>query len=341
MRAGGSGGARPGEPSSAASTPPLTRASREEAAAEYQSAFEHRLKYLVSVDQPLVLITQTGRSGGTLLVRLFDGHSQCHVVPYELQQIFRGMAKDLGNPEAAWQSLAADKQFKRSRPFLLRPGLQRAIFEACVAKVDDPGPRNVMNCFFTSYFNGWLDNANLRTAPKKWVVGFEPRGTTKLGAHTRLYPDGRVISLIRDPWGWYASRRRNRPKWQDRELAVETWCAHVSAALTSQAEDPDRVRLVLFSDLLAQIEPTMRALADWLEIDFEPSLVVPSFNGMAVQARTNFGDVGTEISTVPLRRGDELSPEDTAYIEQRAGETYERALASAVRIEPAPAHGRG
>ena len=229
------------------------------------------------------------------MVRLFDGHSQCHVVPYELQQIFRGMATDL-SPDEASLSLASDKQFNRSRPFLLRPGLQRAIFDACVAEHDAPGPREVMNCYFTSFFNGWLDNANLRSTPKKWVVGFEPGGTTKLDAHSRVYPDGRVISLVRDPWGWYASRRRNRPKWQNREVAIEAWRAHTSAALRMQAEDPDRVRLILFSDLLGRIEPTMKALAAWLDIDFADGLLAPSFNGMASTGRSSYSDVGTEIS---------------------------------------------
>jgi hypothetical protein len=327
--------------SGAAAELSLARASDSRAAEEYRTALAHRLKYLVPVDQPLVLIAQIGRSGGTLLVRLFDGHRQCHVVPYELQQIFRGMATELRDPEAAWRSLAADKQFKRSRPFLLGPGLQRAIFDACLAELDDPGPRDVMNCYFTSYFNGWLDNTNLRATPKKWVVGFEPGGTTKLGAHTRVYPDGRVISLVRDPLGWFASRQRNRPKWQNREVAIEAWCAHVTAALSLQAEDPNRVRLVLFSDLLGRIEPTMKALADWLEIDFEPSLLGASFNGMAVPARSSFRDVGTEISAAPLHRGGELSPEDSSYIDQRARDLYEQAVAIATEVELAPARRLG
>jgi hypothetical protein len=308
-----------------------------QAAAEYRSALAHRLEYLVPVDRPLVLITQIGRSGGTLLVRLFDGHSECHVVPYELQQIFRGMGSDL-EPEAAWGKLSAEKQYNRSRPFLLRPGFQRAIFDSCLAELGDPRPRDVMNAYFTSYFNGWLDNANLRTTPKKWVVGFEPGGTTKLDAHSQVYPDGRVISLVRDPWGWYVSRRQNRPKWQDREVAVGAWRRHVSAALEAQAHDAQRVRIVLFSDLIGRVEPTMRALAVWLDLDFEQSLLAPSFNGMPSAARSSRRDLGAEISTAPLDRGSELDPEDAAYIDEHARGLYELAVSSATTVEPQPAH---
>jgi Sulfotransferase family len=323
-------------PSSALAVP-LDSASEAEAAAEYRSILEHRLKYLVAVDQPLVLIAQVGRSGGTLLVRLFDGHAQCHVVPYELQQTFRGMSLDL-RPAAAWQSLVADKLFARRRPFVLRPGLQRAIFEASVEQLDDPGPREVLNCFFTSYFNAWLDNANLRSTPKRWVVGFEPRGATKLDAYRRHYPDGRVISLIRDPWSWYASRGQKKVKWGDVEVALDTWRAQVSAALELHAESPRSVALVLFSDLLGRTEATMRALAGWLGLDFEKSLVTPSFNGLPVAARSSFGDVGKEISLAPLERRDMLSPKQSSYLERHARDLFERAVAGALVVEPDPRH---
>ena len=35
--------------------------------------------------------------------------------------------------------------------------------------------RDVLDCYFTSYFNAWLDNHNLYTGPKKVVTGFVPR----------------------------------------------------------------------------------------------------------------------------------------------------------------------
>jgi hypothetical protein len=324
---------RPNNLARVASTPSLANGSDTETAAEYRSVLAERMKYLVPVHQPLVLITQIGRSGGTLLLRLFDSHRECHVVPYELQRIFRGMEATLLDHEEAWRNLASDKQFERGRPFVLRPGLQRAIFEACLGELDDPGPRDVMNCYFTSFFNGWLDNGNLRAKPKRWVVGFEPGETTNLGGCTRVYPDGRIISLVRDPWSWYASRRKKQRKWGNVEIALDTWCAHTTAALKLQAEDPDRVLLISFSGLLTHTELTVKALAGWLDIDFDDSLLAPSFNGMAVRGRSSFGDVGTQMSSAPLARASELPQDVTSYIDTRARDLYEQAIASARSVE--------
>lgn len=329
---------RPNKTAKAASTRPLEQAPDGEAAAEYRIVLAERMKYLVPVDQPLVLIAQIGRSGGTLLVRLFDSHRECHVVPHELQSIFRGMETLVHEQEGAWRNLVSDKQFERGRPFLLRPGLQRAIFEACLGGMDDPTPRDVINCYFTSFFNGWLDNANLRATPKRWVVGFEPGETTNLGAYAQLYPDGRIISLVRDPWSWYASRGKKQRKWGNVELALDTWCAHTRAALSLQAEDPARISLISFSDLLTHTALTMRALAGWLEIGFDESLLVPTFNGIAVRGRSSFGDVGTQMSSAPLGRASQLSPEVTSYIDRQARDLYEQAMASATPVASELAH---
>src|SRR5262245_51494389 len=42
-------------------------------------------RHAIPVTQPLVLISQIKRSGGTLLSQLFDGHPSCYAHPHELQ----------------------------------------------------------------------------------------------------------------------------------------------------------------------------------------------------------------------------------------------------------------
>src|SRR5437667_1135310 len=57
---------------------------REQAVREHQLLVDMRLRYQVPVREPLALISQISRSGGTLLSQLFDGHPQCHAHPDEL-----------------------------------------------------------------------------------------------------------------------------------------------------------------------------------------------------------------------------------------------------------------
>src|SRR5207248_11619044 len=51
---------------------------------EYRRVCASRLAHVVEVRQPLVLVSQIQRSGGTLLSQLFDGHPECHAHPQEL-----------------------------------------------------------------------------------------------------------------------------------------------------------------------------------------------------------------------------------------------------------------
>jgi hypothetical protein len=313
---------------------------------------DSRLRSLITVDQPLVLISQAQRSGGTLLLRLLDGHPQCHVAPFQLRGIDAVAKRPPTDAVQGWQALYDPKLAQRYEdghrqrkrdvlsdadvfPFELEPELQRAIYESCAARIDGPEPRALFDCYFTSYFNGWLDYRNLGGEEKRWVVGFEPGVAQGLGrrrAMREIYPDGRVVSIVRDPWSWFASARRWEARWEDRSLAVDHWCRAGSGTLKWRRIYRHDIGFVRFEDLLANTEETLRRLAAWLGIEFAEELLRPTFNGLPIRANTSFDDVGTEISTRPLERAqEELDAGDAAYIDERVGWVYRRLLKKAAK----------
>lgn len=317
-------------------------------AAEYRHLLEARLEGVVPVDQPLVLITQAQRSGGTLLLRLLDGHPECHVVPFQMRGVDEALKYPLGDAERAWAAFYDPKLAERFRSgyrqrkrdvlreeerfsFLLPPGLQRAVFDELVGRLDrPPGNRELLRCYLTAYLNAWLDNRNLRGETKRWVVGFEPgvaRGAARRARFPALHPDGRVISIVRDPWSWYASARRWEERWQNREQAIDHWCRVAVGTIKWRKKALGRLCILSFEDLLLRPEETVRNLAGWLGIEVVPGLLEPTFNGLPIAANTSFGDVATEISTKPLERAQaELDDDDVAYIERRARALYDRLL---------------
>jgi hypothetical protein len=329
-------------------------------AAEYRAILETRLRHLVPVDQPLVLVSQIERSGGSLLMRLFDGHPELHAVPHELGRMSTGLKKQLDDPAVAWESLTSLQQrtrfvegFRNTKTrvhgdddrfsFLLPPRLQRAIFESRLAGIDSPERRQVVDAYMTSYFNGWLDNRNLRGAvPKRWVTGFEPSAmltARQRDAFRAVYPDGRAISIVRDPVGWYASARIWKARlWRDRDDAVTGWMRAAEALLEWREELGDDLLVLTFADLLGRTEQTMSGVAAWLGIELMPSLLEPTFNGLPIKANSSFAGAKTGISSEPLARGrSELTAEDEEYILDRAGELYRRVTAVALQTEPAAA----
>ena len=268
-------------------------------ASEYRHVLASRLDRLVQVDQPLVLITQAQRSGGTLLLRLLDGHPQCHVVPLQMRGIDEALKYPLGDAAKAWAAFYDPKLTERFRAgyrqrkrdvlrdeevfsFLLPPGLQRAIYDTCARRLAEPGNRELLACYLTSYFNAWLDYRNLHGATKRWVVGFEPgiaRGAARRARFPALHPDGRVVSIVRDPWSWYASARRWEARWRDREAALDHWCRVAVGTIKWRKKAGDRLRVLAFEDLLLRPEETVRNLAGWLGIEFSPELLEPTSTG--------------------------------------------------------------
>jgi Sulfotransferase family len=295
------------------------------------------------VHQPLLLVSQIHRSGGTLLTRLLDGHPQLHVVPHELGPLLPRRALPL-DPEEAW-SLLSDPKLRgyftkglkqpESRlpgqagrlPLLLPPGLHRLLFERALGS-GAATERDVLDAYLTGYFNAWLDYAGLR-GDKRFVVGFEPEGLLRSETLRRvddLYPEGRIVSIIRDPWSWYVSARRWDRRFAAIGPALHDWSASVRAALELKAARPDRVRLLGFDGLVRATEAAMRDLADWLGISFDPVLLEPTLNRMTVASNSSFPTDTTGVSSEPAGRRRVLEPDEERLVETSAGALYEEAL---------------
>jgi Sulfotransferase family len=314
-----------------------------------------RIDHVVPVREPLVLVSQIQRSGGTLLSQLFDGHPECHAHPSE---VYIGHPRkwdwpqlDLGRPDS-WFDLLYEQpvelhlregyvKHKESRafghevyPFLFLPALQRAIFEAG-ATAAPVSERDVLDWYFTSYFNAWLDNQNLYAAPKKAVTGFTPRLATSPENVARFfdcYPDGRLVSIVRDPAGWYASASGYRAEYADLEEALAQWSESTSAAIAAAERFGDAVILVTYEDLVLETEATMAALAARTGISMHPSLLEPTFNGRPVRANSSLGaaEHGVIAGRANAHR-QTLDDATQARIEELAGDLHGQAVALASR----------
>ena len=269
-----------------------------------------RLEHLVEVREPIVLISQIQRSGGTLLSQLFDGHPECHAHPGELHighpQKWDWPPLDLERPEQWFELLFEKPAYKALRdgyrkpsspdiehdvfPFLFSPRLQKAIFERCSAQWPIERERDVLDCYFTSYFNAWLDNHNLYATPKRIVTGFAARLSSELENVERFfaaYADGLLVSVVRDPCAWYASARRHRTHYHDLDTAMGLWHHATAAAIAARERWPEHVVLLTYEDLVQETERTMRRVADKAGISMSPVLLTPTFNGRPIRANSS------------------------------------------------------
>jgi Sulfotransferase family len=321
-----------------------------EEADEFATLCAQRIAHLVPVREPLVLVSQIQRSGGTLLSQLFDSHPECHAHPHELTighpKSRHWPRLDLKRP-GTWYKMLVERHprehflqgYRKPAerpgtddvdvfPFLFLPRLQKALFDAAVAATEIKGPRDVFDCYFTSYFNAWLDNHNLYTRPKRVVTGFAPRLIGKEASVDGLfdaYPDGLLISIVRDPRAWYASVRKQQDHYAEVGPAVERWRMSTQAALDAKERHGERVLLLTYEALVTETEETMRRIAEAIGISFAPILLRPTFNGRPIRANSSdpvqtHGVVAERATAYRTT----LDPETIAQIEKQVGDLYEQ-----------------
>ena len=175
-------------------------------------------------------------------------------------------------------------------PFLFLPRLQKQVFDTCVEEWSPATERDVVDCYFTAYFNAWLDNQTLYHEPKKVVTAFAPELNLKkdsLGRFFESYPEGTHIAIVRNPRTWYASARKQKERDIDVERALKRWRKSALAALEARERWGDRVVIVAYEDLVQATETTMGRIAGAIGITMSPELLEPTFNGRPIRANSS------------------------------------------------------
>jgi hypothetical protein len=316
--------------------------------ADAERLLRSRREALVRVDEPLVLVSQLQRSGGSLLNSLLDGHPQLHVHPYELHIGHPTKADwpvlDLDADADVWleflqepvlTSLFAAGYRKKPRmgdleghptlPFTVVPTLVDSLFRLLCAERPPASQREVIGHYLTAFFNAWIDNQGLREEPKRWVAAFGPRLAWGESRRRLLddYPDGRVVALLRDPRAWYASASGFSSRYDELNESLALWRRGAEEITAAKRERPDGVLVILYEALVRDSERVMRGVAEWLGIDWSGSLLTPTFNRLPVRPNSSYGLAATGIRTEPLDRWREvLTPELADVITEQTWELY-------------------
>jgi hypothetical protein len=314
-----------------------------------QSCADH----IQTVNSPIALISQIQRSGGSLLSQLFDGHPQLHAHPHELKigypSKYNWPKLDLDDHPKRWLETLFEPSvlnhfkngYKKQRnmdetfSFLFLPSVQKALFFKHLSTVDSVRMRDVFDAYMTSYFGAWLNNQN-NYGQKKYITAFTARlamDKDNMEAFFEIYPDGRLISVIRDPKNWYPSAARHRPHiYGDIEEALDLWQKNARTMLWNKEQYGDRVCILTFEDLVGKTESVMHYLADFLEIKFDDILLIPTFNKFPIKANTSFNANRHGIISGTLNRYKTLSEEELEIIDQMSKDLLHQVCNLAVRF---------
>jgi hypothetical protein len=323
-----------------------------------------RSRFLTLINQPLVLISQVQRSGGTLISQLLDGHSELHVHPRELhigrpnkyhwpkldlshnhkpgflfQQLREMVVLDFarhGYQKFSPGALASNPELAEVvHPFIFHYKLQRDLFARLIRVRSPTTQRAAIDAYVTCYFNAWLDYQGLYRPPGqvKYWAAFVARllaDPANLDGYLADYPNGRILVPIRDPVSWYASASRHTDEYADPQNAMQIWMAANLSILKGVKRHRKLIMLVQLDRLVAETEATMRQVAKFLGIGFEPILMRPTFNGMDIASGSSF-QVSYGVDPSSRDRSQHVDPETRRFIGSMAGDLHGRLTAIAER----------
>ncbi len=315
-----------------------------------KSSFVKVNKQFTYLNQPLILIGQIQRSGGTLLTQLFDKHPNLISHPYE---IYIGYPKKWNwpkikiletkkNPTKTFNKLSnrvtqeslVFGYSKFSNPenkneiidFKFNYIYQKKLFKRLIKNKKLKNKRNILNIWFTSYFNSFQ---KINLMKKKFIFGFVPRFNLydeNIENFFNDYPDGKIIHIIRNPVNWYSSSKKHSEEYKNLVKSIRLWNKSSLKAI-ALSKKYKNFKVILFEDLVKKTEKTTKILCQWIKIKWKKNLLVPTYDGKTIKADTSFKvKTSGKILKETLNRSQYLSKKEIDYIKKRTDRIYSKTI---------------
>ena len=243
---------------------PITRR-RERLQREREAKREaRRARKQAQKPKPMPFVVGVNRSGTTLLRMMLDAHPELAIPPetHFLPALFKEMnkARKEGERMTPEQVTAFLTEHRRWGDFGLDPDeLTRRL-----AALKRPRPKLVLRAFYGLYAEG---QGKPRYGDKT------PGYVKQMGIVQRALPEARFIHLIRDGRD-VALSREDRTAGED--LSVERhakiWKRRISRA-RRQAPRLKHYREFRYEDLVADPEPVLRQICDFIELPFDAAML--------------------------------------------------------------------
>ena len=109
---------------------------------------------------------------------------------------------------------------KTKNIFLFNPYIKKKIFK----NLNKNNLRSNFDAYFTSFFNAFINYKNNKNTNKKFITAFLPRflmSDKNIDLFFKIYPNGKLISIIRDPKSWLMSAKKHSKSYEDTKVSLE------------------------------------------------------------------------------------------------------------------------
>ncbi len=141
--------------------------------------------------------------------------------------------------------------------------------------------KKVIEAFFRSTFAAW-ENYYVKPNEDMTYVGYSPAIGIDADRMVRDFPDIKIMHIVRNPFSAYRDTKR-RPFPQPLSKYLITWNIYHSTVEMYAKMYPDNVKIFRYEDLVADKEKFMKEAAKFIGVDFNESMLYPSWNGKEIK----------------------------------------------------------
>lgn len=262
-----------------------------------------------------VFVAGRGRSGSSLLLRLFDGHPEVFAIPRE-SRLFTEVAPQLresGDRQAAEACLISRFADFRAQDRQMAAADRIRLGMATV----DPGSADLPRELFRISLEALA--AAQDPGGAKCFLEKTPKNEEHLDEIFALFPRARVIQLVRDPRAVYLSNKRSDAFRMTPEFAAQQWVKSIRRILRHVVKFGvrDQIMVVRYEDLVASPQPTLQAVCDFIGVGFDAALTRPTVYGHPWQGNSYGAQAPATYEIDPAKADSwrkEITPEENAAI---------------------------
>lgn len=286
-----------------------------------------------------VMISAGFEHGGNVTHRHLDGHSSLLVYPFEsqlgnrdhkdfLESIERVQYRYPEFPEGMTSEELYEnfmdeemKTFLRKRKsskfkdvdLIMNEEDRKNAFIKRMGEKEYYRRKDAVEAFFRSTFDAWK-NYYISPNDDMIYVGYSPAIGIDADRMIKDFPDMRIIHIVRNPFSAYRDTKR-RPFPQPLSKYLITWNLYHSTVEMYAKMYPDNVKIFRYEDEVADKSKFMHELAEFIGVNFEESMLYPSWNGHEI--KENIAPWGTVLRSTEEYNAeivDELSEEEKKQI---------------------------
>jgi hypothetical protein len=188
---------------------------------------------------------------------------------------------------------------------------------------NDGSPSGLFRASMTAVFTAWRnyhhrDHDSL--ARKAFISGFVPRLIMSEKSVANLMetcPDVKILTVIRDPFSWFASAKTHASSYRNIADAMALWSASAHTSIDLATRRPDICRQLNFRDLVRDSQATMQSVCDFAGLSWDDALLTPTFNGLAIRSDSKFRRINGAIDAGTTERWRKyLAQNEINFIEQ-------------------------